>query len=101
MDSLRQAADRFDAAAGNLTDAARRIAVTGATGADLGPPGPGRLGDLTRDLRDQWLVAAGARCDEATTAATRLAEVADTLRQLAGHYADTDDAARRRQPEET
>ncbi|BCJ65046.1 hypothetical protein [Polymorphospora rubra] len=100
MDTLRQAAERFDTVAADLTDAGRRIAATGTAGADLGPPGPGRLGDLTRDLRDRWLAATGARFDEATAAATRLTEVADTLRLLAGRYADTDDAARRRQPEE-
>lgn len=100
MDTLGRTAGQLDEAAAELTRAARTTSVTGSTDPGLGAAGPGRLGDLTRDLRDQWIVATAARSEEATAAATRLAETADRLRAAAGRYQDTDHAARQRQPGE-
>jgi hypothetical protein len=100
MDSLHAVAGQLDEAAATLATAARTVTVLGPPDRAFGVDGPGRLGDLGRALRDQWLTAADARAHEAGAAANQLAGIAGMIRVAAASYADTDFAARRRQAEE-
>lgn len=100
MDSPRDVAGRLDEAAANLSTAAATVAAVGPGERAFGVDGPGRLGELGRALHGQWLAATDARVREASGAASLLAETAGALRAAAGAYADVDDAARRRHPEE-
>ncbi|MGW0432373.1 type VII secretion target [Micromonospora sp. NPDC003197] len=100
MDSLRDLADRLDAAATALDVAARTLATVAPAPIELGADTPGRPGELGRALHQQWLTAATARSSEAARAAGHLADVAASVRVAAAGYADVDEAARRRQPGE-
>ena len=56
----------------------------------FGATGPGRLGDLGRDLTRQWQRAIDARAHEATAQAERLRDLADTLARAGAGYRDVD-----------
>lgn len=101
MESLPHLAARFDEAAATLTGAGRRLVDLEQPGTAFGADAPGRLGEFGRALHGQWLAAFGARSREAVAAGARLADTAGTLRIVAADYADADEAARRRRPEET
>jgi hypothetical protein len=101
MDSLREAAARVDAAADAIADTGVAVGRDGLSAADFGADAPGWLGELGRALHGRWTAAVGDRRAEAAAAATRLAELAGSLREASSGYADTDHAVRRRQPEES
>jgi hypothetical protein len=100
VDSLRALAGRLDEAAATLTAAAHTVAVAGPPYPAFPVDAPGRLADLGHALHEQWAAATEARAREAAALAVRLTDAAATLRLVAANYADTDDAARRRHPEE-
>jgi hypothetical protein len=100
VDSLRAAATRLDEAADTIADAGAAVARDGLSDADFGADAPGWLGELGRSLRLRWTAALDDRRDEAAEAAARLTELAASLRMAPTGYADTDQAVRRRQPEE-
>lgn len=100
MESLRTVSGRLRAAAETVADVGGGL-VDGPSGRDFGADAPGRLGELGRALYGRWLAAADDRRREAADASARLAELAETLRQAAVAYDDTDHAVRRRQPEES
>ena len=89
-------ADRLSAAADRLTTVDRLlpglVAPAGAFGADDAGM-PGRVG---RELHAHWSAVLAARSEEATEVASRLAELADSVRETAQDYADADEAAGRR-----
>jgi hypothetical protein len=99
MDSLADLATRLDDAAAVLGGAGKRLTGPGPHGAAFGADAPGRMGELGRALQAEWERALGARAREAAVTAARLADAAQTLRVVAGGYADADDAARERQPQ--
>lgn len=99
MDSLRELADRFDAAAEALTGAGSRLAGMEPPPDALAAGAPGRLGELGRALHGQWAGALAARSREAAATGARVADAAGTLRVVAADYAGVDEGARRRQPE--
>lgn len=64
-------------------------------GADaFGAGGPGRLGDVGRDLYLQWQRGLEARVREAQAHAARVQEYADLVSRTAGSFADANDSAR-------
>lgn len=92
--ALRRASELLGEAGGRLT------ALD--PGADaFGAGGPGRLGDVGRDLHLRWQRALDTRVREAAAHAARLDETAEAVARAAGGYSDVDDSARRRQPEVT
>jgi hypothetical protein len=56
----------------------------------FGATGPGRLGDLGRDLSRDWQRAIDARAHEASAHAERLRDLADALARAGGRYGDVD-----------
>ena len=89
--------------AGRLAAAGDRLADAGATlgGRDpgaraFGASGPGRLGELGRDLHALCADALAARAREAAAHGARLADVAATVRAAAAAYAAADEAAQAR-----
>ena len=61
----------------------------------FGAGGPGRLGELGRDLHLLWQRTLDARIREAVTHAARLDELADAVARAASGYADVDEGGRR------
>lgn len=99
MESLRELAGRFDAAAEALTGASSRLPGLEPPIETLAAGAPGRLGELGRALHGQWAGAVGARAREAAATGARIADAAGTLRVVAADYAGADETARRNQPE--
>jgi hypothetical protein len=90
--SLRAAADM-------LADTARRLPTMdpGATG--FGAGGPGRFGDLGRDLYLQWQRAIDARAREADAHGSRMHDLADLASRASGGFREAEESARGGQPE--
>ncbi|MEV1287774.1 hypothetical protein [Micromonospora sp. NPDC049679] len=100
MESLRDFAGRLDDAAATLTVTVYAIADLGPPASAFGADAPGSFGELGRALHAQWVAAVGARGREAAATAERCVDAAGAVRVAADAYAETDDAARRRLPEE-
>lgn len=83
-----------------LTEAVGRLDRVDPGPQPFGAGAPGRLGDLGRELYEQWQRALDARGREAAAHSARLHEVAAGVADAAGAYADADDSAHRR-PEVT
>ena len=88
------------AAAGPLRDAASAVAAgaRSLTSADpgaraFGSDGPGRLGELGRELHRTGVAALDARLREAVALSDRLLAVADGVAKAAARYAQADQAA--------
>src|SRR5688572_26323649 len=92
ISALRQAGEM-------LAESSGRFTAVDPGPAAFGAAGPGRLGDLGRDLYLQWQRALDARAREAAAHGARLAEAADAVARASGTYYDTDESARRSQPE--
>ena len=92
--ALRQAGEM-------LGDGSDRLAALDPGAAAFGAGGPGRLGDVGRDLYHQWQRALDARVREAAAHGARLAEISDAVARASAAYSDLDDSARRRQSEAT
>ncbi len=97
-DTLSGAVAALRHAGGELNDAAARLRSLDLAGSAFGD-GPGRIGELGRDLREQWQRCLDARTDEAIAHAARLVEAADAVRRAGAGYAEMDASARRRHPE--
>jgi len=91
--ALRQASEM-------LGNASERLAMLDPGAAAFGAGGPGRLGDLGRELYGQWHRALDVRVREAAAHGARLAEISDAVARASAAYSDVDDSARRQQPEE-
>jgi hypothetical protein len=100
VDELGAAAGRLETAADAIVDANATVVLDGPSPADFGAEAPGRLGELGLALHGRWAAALEDRRGEAADAGARLVEVAASLRAASSGYADTDQAVRRRQPEE-
>ncbi len=92
--ALRQASEM-------LGNASVRLAALDPSAAAFGAGGPGRLGDVGRDLYFQWQRALDARVREAAAHGARLTEISDAVARASAAYSDMDDSARRQQSEET
>jgi excreted virulence factor EspC (type VII ESX diderm) len=93
MDEL---ADRLDQAAGTLTAVDHRLPARSIPPGSFGADDAGAPGRLGRELHAHWVAVLDARSQEATTAAARLSEVAQSVRVTRREYADTDETVRRR-----
>ncbi len=93
MDRL---ADQIDHAAETLADMDRQVPRLGPDAADFSADDAGRPGRIGRALYAGWTAVLAARAREAADASARLSEMARNVRAGARHYADTDDAVRRR-----
>ena len=89
--ALRSAGDQLDDTGAHL----RALDPEATTFGD----GPGRLGELGRELYRQWQRAVDARSREAHAHSARLAEAAEAVQRAGAGYAEMDDNAQRRHPE--
>jgi hypothetical protein len=101
VDNLRTTATQLDAAAETIADSGAAVTRAGLSTTDFGADAPGWLGELGRAMHGRWTTALDDRHDEAVEAAARLAELAASVRTASSGYADTDQAVRRRHPEES
>jgi len=90
---------RVAAAADAVSGAAARLALVGPGAAAFAGDGPGRLGELGRELHILWSGALAAREREAAGHGARLADLAAALHLAADRYRETDDAVHRRHRE--
>lgn len=94
--SIDPLADRLSAAADLLTTVDRSVpglaVPAGAFGADEAGV-PGRIG---HELHTHWAAVLAARSQEAADAASRLADLARSVRTTSQDYSDVDEAAGRR-----
>jgi hypothetical protein len=89
-------------AAGELLgEAGRQLTAVDPGSRAFGASGPGRFGDVGRDLYLEWQRALDARVREALAHAARLEDLAGAVARAAGGYLNIDDGARRRLPEVT
>jgi hypothetical protein len=95
-DGLEQAADKLTTMDKRMPGHAVAAKAFGAVGAGGGLPG--RLG---RELHEHWVAVLDARSREASGAAARLADMAQSVRATVRHYDETDDLVRRRLTRET
>jgi hypothetical protein len=95
-DGLEQAADKLTTMDKRMPGHVVTAKAFGAVGAGGGLPG--RLG---RELHRHWAAVLDARSREASGAAARLADMAQSVRATMRHYDETDDLVRRRLTRET
>ncbi|HEX6968831.1 MAG TPA: type VII secretion target [Micromonosporaceae bacterium] len=100
MERISTYADRIEQAGSVVTGTVDALAAAGPAGPDFGVEAPGALGELGQALHGQWQSALAAHIAQARAVADSLAETAESLRQAARAYADTDHAVRRRYAEE-
>jgi hypothetical protein len=93
MDHL---ADRLDQAADILATVDRGLSALAVPAAVFGAEEVGLPGRLGRELHAHWAAVLDARAHEASTAASRLAEMAGSVRATSRHYTETDEAVHRR-----
>jgi hypothetical protein len=93
---MDEIADRLDQAAGTLTAVDRRLPALAVTPESFGADDAGAPGRLGRELHAHWAAVLDARSREATNAASRLSEVARSVRITRRHYAETDETVQRR-----
>jgi hypothetical protein len=93
---IDEVAARVGAVADEVTGAASRLGLAAPAAGAFGGDGPGRLGELGRDLHGTWSVALAAREREAAGHGARLTDLAGALRQAAAGYRAVEDAAHRR-----
>ena len=98
---IDELAGRISAVADEVSGASARIGLTDPGARAFGGDGPGRLGELGRDLHSTWTGALAAREREAASHGARLTDLAGALSQAAGAYHDVEDAAHRRHREVT
>ncbi len=91
---LHDTAARLAAAGAEMSGAAAALPRADPGGGPFGADGPGRLGDLGRDLHRGYLVAVEARAREAAAHGARLSAVADAVARAAAGYAAADGEAR-------
>jgi hypothetical protein len=93
MDHL---ADRLDQAADALTTVDRRLPSLSIAPRSFGADDAGTPGRLGRALHAHWAAVLEARSHEAATAASRLTEVAQSVRMTRRQYLETDETVQRR-----
>jgi hypothetical protein len=92
LSALRSTAELLGTTGGELSAADPGPAAFGAGG-------PGRLGELGRELYLHWQRTLDARGREATAHASRLQELADLAGRAAGGFREAEENAHRGQPE--
>jgi hypothetical protein len=77
-----------------LGEAAQQLPAVDPGATAFGAGGPGRLGELGRDLYLQWQRGVDARVREAHAHAARVHDLADLASHTAGGFADANESAR-------
>jgi hypothetical protein len=90
--ALRGTADVFG-------EAGQRLTTVDPGASAFGAGGPGRLGEVGRDLYFQWQRAVDARAREAQAHASRIYELAGLVERVAGGLTEANDSARSRPAE--
>jgi hypothetical protein len=90
-DRLEEAADKLTMMDKRMPDHVVAAGVFGAAG-----PGSGLPGRLGRELHEHWSSVLDARAREASGAAARLADLAQSVRATRRHYGETDELVHRR-----
>src|SRR5262245_22369130 len=80
-----------------LGGAGQRLPAVDPGAGDFGAGGPGRLGDMGRDLYLQWQRALDARAREAHAHAGRVNDLADLVNQAAAGLTGANEAAGQQQ----
>jgi Excreted virulence factor EspC, type VII ESX diderm len=93
---IDEVAGRVSAVADEVSGAASRLGLAQPGPAGFAGDGPGRLGELGRDLHGVWSAALAAREREAAGHGARLTDLAGALRQAAAGYRQVEDDAQRR-----
>lgn len=93
---MDEVADRLDQAAGVLTAVDRGLPALSVTPESFGAGDAGVPGRLGHELHAHWAAVLGARSREAIDAASRLGEVAESVRTTRREYAETDETVQRR-----
>ena len=89
---IDQLADRFEGSGERLGAAAAGLADVDPGAGAFGADAPGRLGAVGRLLHLRWSAALTSRTREAAAHGARLADTAETLRDVAERYQDNEDA---------
>ncbi len=87
--ALRSTADVFG-------EAGQRLPTVDPGASAFGAGGPGRLGEVGRDLYFQWQRALDVRAREAQAHASRVHELAGLVERVAGGLTEANDSARSR-----
>jgi len=98
-ETLPEAAEALRRAGELVGGAGARLGTHDPGSRAFGGDGAGSLGELGRALHHQWQRALDARAREAAAHGARLDDAGETVARAAGGYADTEDSARRNQPE--
>jgi hypothetical protein len=93
---IDEVAGRVASVADEVSGAAARLGLAEPGASGFGGDGPGRLGELGRDLHGAWSAALAAREREAAGHGARLTDLAGALRQAAAGYREVEDSAHRR-----
>ena len=94
--AIDEVAGRVSVAADELTGTSLRLGLVGPPATAFAGDGPGRLGELGRDLHAVWDAALAAREREVAAHAARLTDLAAALRMAADGYREADAAGHRR-----
>lgn len=93
---MNHLADRLDRAAESLAAVEARLPRLTVPPDAFGADDAGVPGRLGRDLHRHWTAVLSARSREAAMAASRVAEIAHSVRETQEHYTTTDEAAAHR-----
>ncbi len=93
---IAEIADRVGTVADEVSGAGARLGLIQPGPGAFGGDGPGRLGELGRDLYGAWQAAIAAREREAAGHGARLTDLAAALRRSAEGYRQVEDEAHRR-----
>jgi hypothetical protein len=93
---IDELAQRVGAVAEEVTGAAARLGLSDPGPRGFGDDGPGRLGELARELHATWSAGLAAREREAAGAGARLTDLAAALRRAAEGYRDAERGAHQR-----
>ncbi|MGX6605362.1 type VII secretion target [Micromonosporaceae bacterium Da 78-11] len=93
---MDQIADRLDQVADVLRAVDRQIPALSIAPGAFGADDAGTPGRLGRELHAHWAAVLDARSQEAAGAASRLSEVAQSVRITRRQYAETDETVQRR-----
>jgi hypothetical protein len=93
---MEELAERLDHAAGTLSAVDRRLPALSVEPWSFGADEAGAPGRLGWELHAHWVAVLNARAQEAASAASRLSEVAQSVRVTRRQYAETDETVQRR-----
>jgi hypothetical protein len=94
--STDRLAERLSAAADVLTTVDRSVPGLAVSAGAFGADDAGLPGRIGHELHTHWEVVLAARSQEAADAASRLADLAQSVRKTAQDYTDVDESAGRR-----